>query len=106
MSTNIDIKSSSLSRRKLIGLLFISFCLLGVLIALMGLMSLLVQVIIQGYEWVITCTSKLINPINAIRTPSKQKEIKSSPINFLLDNEDDLISILVDISPPPNYPMA
>jgi phosphate transport system permease protein len=52
MSTKIDINSSSLSKRKLIGFLFISFCLLGVLVALMGLMSLLVQVIIQGYEWV------------------------------------------------------
>jgi phosphate transport system permease protein len=52
MSTKIDMNSSSLSRRKLIGFLFVSFCLLGVLVALMGLMSLLVQVIIQGYEWV------------------------------------------------------
>ena len=52
MSTKIDFNSSSLSRRKLIGILFISFCLLGILVALVGLMSLLLQVIIQGYEWV------------------------------------------------------
>ena len=52
MSTKKDFTSPLLSKRKIVGLLFLSFCMLGVLVALMGLMSLLVQVIIQGYDWV------------------------------------------------------
>ena len=52
MSTNFKLNQNNLSRRKFIGILFLSFCLLGVLIAMMGLISLLIQVILQGYEWV------------------------------------------------------
>ena len=52
MSTNLKLNQNNLSRRKFIGILFISFCLLGVLVAMMGLISLLIQVILQGYEWV------------------------------------------------------
>ena len=50
MSTNLKLNQNNLSRRKFIGILFISFCLLGVLVAMMGLISLLIQVILQGYE--------------------------------------------------------
>ena len=52
MSTNLKLNQNNLSRRKFIGILFLSFCLLGVLVAMMGLISLLIQVILQGYEWV------------------------------------------------------
>jgi len=52
MSTNIRLNQNNLSRRKFIGIIFLTFCLLGVLVAMMGLISLLIQVILQGYEWV------------------------------------------------------
>ena len=52
MSTNLKLNQNNLNRRKFIGILFLSFCLLGVLVAMMGLISLLIQVILQGYEWV------------------------------------------------------
>ena len=52
MSTNFKLNQNNLSRRKFIGIIFLTFCLLGVLVAMMGLISLLIQVILQGYEWV------------------------------------------------------
>ena len=52
MSIDLKLNQNNLSRRKFIGIIFLAFCLLGVLVAMMGLISLLIQVILQGYEWV------------------------------------------------------
>ena len=52
MSIDFKLNQNNLSRRKFIGIIFLAFCLLGVLVAMMGLISLLIQVILQGYEWV------------------------------------------------------
>ena len=52
MSIDFKLNQNNLSRRKFIGIIFFAFCLLGVLGAMMGLISLLIQVILQGYEWV------------------------------------------------------
>ena len=52
MSIDLKLNQNNLSRRKFIGIVFLAFCLLGVLVAMMGLISLLIQVILQGYEWV------------------------------------------------------
>ena len=52
MSIDFKLNQNNLSRRKFIGIIFLAFCLLGVLGAMMGLISLLIQVILQGYEWV------------------------------------------------------
>ena len=52
MSIDFKLNQNNLSRRKFIGIVFLAFCLLGVLVAMMGLISLLIQVILQGYEWV------------------------------------------------------
>ena len=52
MSTDFKLNQNNLSKRKFIGIIFLVFCLLGVLVAMMGLISLLIQVILQGYEWV------------------------------------------------------
>ena len=52
MSIDFKLNQNNLSRRKFIGIIFLVFCLLGVLVAMMGLISLLIQVILQGYEWV------------------------------------------------------
>ena len=52
MSIDFKLNQNNLSRRKFIGIIFLIFCLLGVLVAMMGLISLLIQVILQGYEWV------------------------------------------------------
>ena len=52
MSIDFKLNQNNLSRRKFIGIIFLAFCLLGVLVAMMGLISLLIQIILQGYEWV------------------------------------------------------
>ena len=52
MSIDFKLNQNNLSKRKFIGIIFLVFCLLGVLVAMMGLISLLIQVILQGYEWV------------------------------------------------------
>ena len=52
MSIDFKLNQNNLRKRKLIGIIFLIFCLLGVLVAMMGLISLLIQVILQGYEWV------------------------------------------------------
>ena len=52
MSIDFKLNQNNLSRRKFIGIIFLVFCMLGVLVAMMGLISLLIQVILQGYEWV------------------------------------------------------
>ena len=52
MSIDFKLNQNNLSRRKFIGIIFLVFCLLGLLVAMMGLISLLIQVILQGYEWV------------------------------------------------------
>ena len=52
MSIDYKLNQNNLSKRKFIGIIFLAFCLLGVLVAMMGLLSLLIQVILQGYEWV------------------------------------------------------
>ena len=52
MSIDFKLNQNNLSRRKFIGIIFLAFCLLGVLVAMMGLISLLIQLILQGYEWV------------------------------------------------------
>ena len=52
MSIDFKLNQNNLSRRKFVGIIFLVFCMLGVLVAMMGLISLLIQVILQGYEWV------------------------------------------------------
>ena len=52
MSIDYKLNHNNLNKRKFIGIIFLAFCLLGVLVAMMGLISLLIQVILQGYEWV------------------------------------------------------
>lgn len=52
MSIDYKLNHNNLNKRKFIGIIFLAFCLLGVLVAMMGLLSLLIQVILQGYEWV------------------------------------------------------
>ena len=52
MSIDFKLNQNNLSRRKFIGIIFLAFCLLGVLVAMMGFISLLIQIILQWYEWV------------------------------------------------------